>query len=141
MSRNSLADVAQARVLVVEQVFAGAVAEEPPADRHLIGVDVQHACAILALGVVEDQDHLGHARRLARGAAVEDDVHHRVAAQALGGLLAEHPLDGVDDVALAAAVGADDAGDRAVEDELGAVGEALEPVNDQFLQTHPPGPP
>ena len=55
---------------------------------------------------------------------LEDHVLHALAAQALGALLAEHPRDGVDDVALAAAVGADDGGDAGVEGELGAIGES-----------------
>ena len=51
---------------------------------------------------------LGQAEAAARAGAVEDDVGHLAAAQALGALLAEHPADGVDDVALARAVGPDD---------------------------------
>ena len=56
-----------------------------------------------------------------RGAG-EDHVFHARAAQALGGLLAEHPTDGVAQVGLAAAVGAHDGGDAAaVEPQFGAV--------------------
>ena len=76
--------------------------------------------------VVEDQGHLGEAQRLALVGPREDDVLHLLAAQAGGALLAEHPLDGVDDVALAAAVGSDDDGDAVPELELRLVGEALE---------------
>ena len=47
--------------------------------------------------------------------AVEDHVLHGVAAQVLGGGLAQHPAHGVDDVGLAAAVGADDADEMARE--------------------------
>ena len=63
---------------------------------------------------------------LRRGRAVEDDVGHLLAAQALDALLAEHPLDGVDDVALARAVGPDDDGDAGRELEPRLVGKALE---------------
>ena len=59
----------------------------------------------------EAEAHFGGGAGLARVAAVEDDVLHLVAAQALGALLAKHPGDGVGDVALAAAVGADNRGD------------------------------
>ena len=49
---------------------------------------------------------LGDGQGLSRLAPGEDDVLHLLRAQRLRGLLAEHPLHGVDDVALAAAVGA-----------------------------------
>ena len=49
------------------------------------------------------------------GRAGEDDVLHLAAAQRLGALLAEHPGHRVDDVALARAVRADDAGDAGLE--------------------------
>ena len=47
--------------------------------------------------------------------AREDDIFHFVAAQCLGALRTEDPADGVADVALAAAIGTDDAGNAAVE--------------------------
>ena len=70
--------------------------------------------------------HFGSRAGLARIAAAENDVLHLVAAQALGALLAKHPRDGVGDVALAAAVGADDGGDALVEGKLRAIGEGFE---------------
>ena len=52
-----------------------------------------------------------------------------------GGLLAEDPGDGVGDVGLAAAVGADDGGDAfAGELDLGAVAEGLEAEDLDFLE-------
>ena len=58
--------------------------------------------------------------------AVEDDVGHLLAAQTLGALLAEHPLDGVDDVRFAGAVGTDDHRDAGRKLEPRLVGKALE---------------
>ncbi len=69
----------------------------------------------------------GHAQALAGARAVEDDVRHLPAAQALGGLFAQDPLDGVDDVRLSAPVGPHHAGNPRAEGELGLVREALEP--------------
>src|SRR3954471_17975682 len=66
----------------------------------------------------EPQAHLGGRGRFPGVAAVEDDVFHLVAAQALGALLAHHPGDGVGDVALAAPVRADDRRHAFVEGEL-----------------------
>jgi hypothetical protein len=74
----------------------------------------------------QPQAHFRGRRRLARVAALEDDVLHLIAAQTLRALLAEHPRDRIDDVALAAAIGPDDGGDAGVEGKFGAIGEALE---------------
>ncbi len=83
--------------------------------------------AVVDLGVDKGERDLGHAGGFAVAGAGEDDVFHLEAAQALGGLLAEHPGDGVGDVGLAAAVGPDDGGDAlAGELDLGAVAEGLE---------------
>ena len=57
-----------------------------------------------ALGVVEGERDFGGVQRPAGARAVEDHVGHLLAAQALDALLAQHPLDGVDDVRLARAV-------------------------------------
>src|SRR5262249_14715395 len=79
---------------------------------------------------------LGHAAGFAGARTIEDHVEHLLAAQALGGLLAQHPADRIDDVALAAAVRPDDGGDPAVEVELGLVGEAFETVCDEAFKDH-----
>ena len=80
-------------------------------------------------------DFSGRAR-LPGIAAVEDDVFHLVAAQALGALLAEHPGDGVGHVALAAAVGPDDGGDALVEGQLRPIGERLETGDFETFEAH-----
>ena len=91
-----------------------------------LGLAVE-AGAVVDLGVDEGERDLGHAGGLAVAGAGEDDVFHLDAAEGLGGLLAENPGDGVGDVGLAAAVGADDGGDAfAGELDLGAITEGLE---------------
>ncbi len=70
-------------------------------------------------------------------AAGEDDVLHGGAADARRALLAEHPHDGVGDVALAAAVGPDHHGDAGFEDQLGLPRERLEALHAQRAQIHP----
>ena len=84
----------------------------------------------------EMQLDLGRADGPAAVAAREDHVLHALAAQALGALLAEDPRDGVDDVALAAAVGADDGGHPVVEHQVGPFGKALEPGDGELMQSH-----
>ena len=69
-------------------------------------------------------------------AAIEDDVLHPVAAQALGALLSEHPRDRIGDVALAAPVRSDDGSDALVEGELSAIGERFETGDFEAFETH-----
>ena len=107
---QQLLDVEQPRGLAVDLVLAGALAEHPAGDRDLGVVDRQRVVA-----VVDRQRDLGAAERRTAGGAGEDDVFHLAAAQRLGALLAEHPGDGVDDIALAGTVGADDGGDAGFE--------------------------
>jgi hypothetical protein len=59
-----------------------------------------------------------------------------LAAQALGALLAEHPRDRVDNVALAASVGTDDRRDAGVEGKLRPFRKALEAGDFETIQTH-----
>ena len=84
----------------------------------------------------ELEAHFGGGGGPPRVAAAEDHVLHPLAAQALGALLAEHPGQRVDDVALPAAVRPDDRGDAGVEGELGSIRKALEAGNLQALQSH-----
>src|SRR5262249_12412796 len=102
---EQLVDVAQATDLAVHQVLALAVAVEATRDHPL-----RRTVGAVAVQARDLEVHLGHLQRLAARAAVEDDVLHRRAAQALHALLAEHPVDRVRNVALAAAVRAHDAG-------------------------------
>ena len=85
-------------------------------------------------GVVERDRDLGQAEALAGTGAVEDDVGHLAAAEALGRLLAEDPPDGIDDVALAGPVRPDDAGDARGEVEPRLVRERLEPDEFEALE-------
>ena len=128
---KQLLDVLEPNGFLVDQVVALARAEQSAGDGHIIVVDGQRA-----VGVVERQIDLGHARRLARARPEEDHVLHLVAAQALGTLIAEHPLDRVDDVALAATVRPDDTGHAALEVEIQPVGETLEAFAGESFEKH-----
>ena len=124
-------DVAQAAGGFVEFVFAGAVTEDAPGDGDFVvgGAEVLFAIA-------EGERDFGHAERGPRFGAGEDDVLHFAAAEGLGRLLAKDPADAVEDVAFAAAVGADDGGDSGMEFEGGAVGERLKSNDVERLQVH-----
>ncbi len=115
-------DVAQPHLLAVDPVAAFAAPEDLPL-HHDHAVD-----RVLGRGVgLEGEADLGHPHRRPFVGAVEDDVFHLVAAQALGRLLAEHPGDRVRQVRLAAAVGPDDRGDARREAHLDLFEERFEP--------------
>src|SRR5581483_1170697 len=111
-ARDRLDDVfGNLRGLVCVMAIAVAIAIAVPIAVRAVGDE-------LLVEAVELQLHFGGGGRLARVAAVEDDVLHLVAAQALGALLAHHPRDGVGNVALAAPIRADNGGHTRVEREL-----------------------
>src|SRR3546814_4217546 len=64
------------------------------------------------------------------------DVVHLAAAHALGRGFAHGPAQGLDEVRLAAAVGADDAGDAGLDDQLGGVDERLESAQTKLVELH-----
>ena len=131
---EQLADVAQAAGVVVDEVLALARAVEPPGHADLGELVVGRRQ--LLPGQLDGQRDLGHAEGVAELAAREDQVLHLLAAQLLGALLAEHPADGVGDVALPAPVGADDGVDPGAEVHLGPVEEGLESLQLELLENH-----
>ena len=92
-ARKELANVAKPRGLTVDEVLALPIAVDPPRDLDVLGRHRE-----LPGRVVENQRNLGHVERLAARRAGEDDVGHLLAPKAADRLLAEHPLDRVDDV-------------------------------------------
>ncbi len=142
-------DVAKAADLAVDQILALAglrYSRRPiSTSREVTGWSSSNGSAS-ALGTAggdadlrdlrELQPDLGRRRGLPRIAAIEDHVLHALAAEALGALLAQHPGDGVDDVALAAAVGPDNGRDAIVETEFGAIRETLEAGDVEPGQSH-----
>ena len=88
------------------------------------------------LWIFKNQNHAGHSRRLARGAAREDHVHHGATAQTFRAALAQHPFHGVHDIALAATIGSDHARQRGIKTEFGCVGETFETAQYKSCKSH-----
>ena len=120
-------DVAEAAGVAVEEVLALRGAVEPPAHRDLAPGHGQGAV------VRKRQLDLREPDRLARGRPMKDQVLHAGAAQGLGTLLAERPANGLGDIALAAAVRANDPGDAGQNSDSRLLGKRLEPVQDDRL--------
>ena len=120
-AREEFADVAEPRGFAVDEVFVLSAAVDAAGDLHLRGIEREQV-----VGVVEDERHFRRIERLAAARSGEDHVGHVAATQAADRLLAEHPLDGIDDVRLARSVGADDRSDARGKLEPRPVGKALE---------------
>jgi hypothetical protein len=117
-------DVLEADGLAVQAVFAFAGPEDPVGDDHFLLVAAQ------------GEKDVGHVERGLLGVAVEDDVLGPVAPDGLDPQTAQDPQHGVDQVALAGAVGADDGREAGMEDDLGSFGEGLESLEFEFLDDH-----
>ena len=124
-------DVDQAGRRGVDGVAAVTAAEQRARDRHL--VEVHRQPAVL---VVQRQRHLRPPKRRPSRVAGEDHVVHLLRAQRRGRLRAEHPGDGVDDIGLAAAVGADDHRQAGSEIDRRRLRERLESLQREGFQEH-----
>ncbi len=118
---QQVADVAQAAGAAIDEVLAFPAAIDAAGDVDLGGVQGQGV-----VGVVEGEGDFGRVHAPPRAGTVEDHVGHLFAAQTLDALLAQHPLDGIDDVRLPRAVGPHDDRNPGRKLEAGLVGEAFE---------------
>jgi len=109
-AQKDVDDVLQANFGLVEQVLAGAVAEEPSRDGNLGVIPVLdgESGRLLEVAVVEGEGDLGQSVGPAALRAIEDDIFHGLAAQVPGALLSHAPTDRVHDVRFSAAIRPDD---------------------------------
>lgn len=117
-------DILEPHGVSIDTVFALAGAVIAAGYGHFVLIEREGAVA-----VIEPQRHLGKALRPAHAGAAEYHILHLRAAQAFGGLLAEHPAHRVGNVALSAAIGADNAGDPLVKGEHRFIREGLKALH------------
>ncbi len=110
-------DVLGPHIPAVEAIGAARAPLDPADDLQLLVV-VAHICV---------EHDLGEVARRALGGAGEDDVFHPAAAHRLGRAFAHDPADRLQQVGLAAAVGADHAGQPPFDAQFSRLDEALEP--------------
>src|SRR5439155_5861194 len=115
--------------LLVDQVLTLSRSVHAAGELHLIGVDREEPAR-----VVKDKSCLGKSQTAACRGPIEDDIRHLLAAQALGRLFAEHPLDRVHHVGFARPVGPNDPGDSRAELKRGLVRETLESEEFETLE-------
>ena len=123
-----------ARFLAVDAVDRAGLALD--AARHLQFVGVVEGGGRGAVGIVEEQRHLGGVARRPRRRAREDDVVHAGRAHVLVRAFAHHPAQRLDEIGLAAAVRPDDAGQAALDHELGRLDERLEAKQAEAIELH-----
>jgi hypothetical protein len=118
---QQLLEIEEPALRAVQLVLGCAVPEEPPRQGDLGQVEGQEPVA-----VVERDGDLGPGDLRSGGSPGEDHVVHTLRTQLACRLGAHRPRQGVEDVGLAGAIGADDDVDPGVEFEAGPVGERLE---------------
>jgi hypothetical protein len=133
-AQEKLHDVSEARRHAVEKVFAVAAAIETTGHHHLLGTygapgDAAWRGVRAKRQRIEGQRHLRQTGRTPGFGAGEDHVIHGAAAKMLRGLLPHDPANRVDDVRLAASVGAHDRRDRFREAYRGPIDERFEPTD------------
>ena len=113
-----------ARLLAVDAIDRAGLALD--AARHLQFIGIVEGGRRGAVGIVEEKRDFGGVSRRPRAGAREDHVVHAGRAHVLVRAFAHHPAQRLDEVRLAAAVGADDAGQSALDDELARLDEGFE---------------
>ena len=133
-AEKKVLDVPPPATGTVEEVIGLTVAADLALDGDLgiLGV----LAAGRAIAVVEQEFNAGQTDGLTAGGAVEDDIGHGLAAQHLGRGLTHDPAHGIDDIRLAAAIGADDSAQIARKEHGGRVHEGLETGKLDLLQAH-----
>jgi hypothetical protein len=127
-------DVARARIPPVDAVGRARVPLDPASD--LDSVAVVEGSRRLPIAVVERDRHLRPIAGRSRRGAGKDHVVHGGGPHRLVRGLAHHPTQGFEQVRLAAAVRADDAGQSARDHEVRRLDERLEPGKSQALDVH-----
>jgi hypothetical protein len=131
---EKLPNVEQAAGNAVYGVFAFAVPEYFTGNHNLIAfrVDAGEAASVRR----KRHGDFGHSDRRRPLGAIEDNVLHFLAAQGFDALFAHHPTNGVNNIALPATVGTDDAGNAVGEIQHRLLTESLKASNFKSFQFH-----
>ena len=110
------------------------IAGDPPHDLDLILI--VEAGRGQTIRIVDDDRDFGEIARAARGGTGKDHVFHAAAAHRRGPVFAHDPPQGLKQVRLAAAIGADHACQPLVDHQIRGVDEAFEPVEPKSRKAH-----
>ena len=126
--------VARPHVLGIGLVGRSGIARDPPHDLDL--VLIVEAGRGQTVGIVDDDRHFGEIARAPGGRAGKDHVFHAAAAHRRGPVFAHDPAQGFQQVRLAAAIGADHAGQPLVDHQIRGVDEAFETIEPKSRKAH-----
>ena len=118
--------VARAHILAIQLIGRARVAGDAPCDVERIFVIEPRRGQ--AFGIVELQHDFGKVARAARGGAGKDHILHPVAAHRGGPVFTHDPAQCLEQVGLAATIGADNTRQTVLNDQVGGVDEAFEAI-------------
>ena len=119
-------DILGPDILAIGAIGAARAALDPASDfQFAVGADL-YRVEQFTLFLHGQQRHFGEVALRSAGGAGEDDILHARAAHRFGAGFAHDPADRFQQVGLAAAIGADDAGQSRLDPQFGGVDEALE---------------
>ena len=129
--------IARAHILGVDLVGRPRIARDPAHDLELVGIVEPRGRQ--PFGVVDHQRHFGKVARRAAGGTGKDHILHPVAAHRGGAVFTHHPAQRLQQVGLAAAIGADNARQPVMDHQIRGVHEAFEAVQSDPGETQRAG--
>src|SRR5713226_3677971 len=127
-------DVLETTRHLIDEIFRLAGAKEPTGDHDLAEAAVFFRAA--AILIVQDQRDLCHSCGEQAFAAVKDDILHHLTSQVAGALLSHHPSQGIHDIGLATAIGADNRSHPIREVENSPLSKGLKAGHFKAVKTH-----
>ena len=127
-------DIARAHLAAVDAEDRALLADDAAGDFE--GLRIVEGGGGIALAVVDQDRHFGMIARRTLGVAGEDHVVHLRRAHGLVGSFAHDPAHGLDQIRLAAAVRADDAGQSGFDRKVGRFDEGFEADQAQPRELH-----
>ena len=110
---KQIIDIPQAHIHLIQKILAFPRTVIPAGDSHRIVVKGK-----LTLRIIDGERHLCESLGFPMRGPVEDQLLHFVAAEGTGGLLSQHPSNGIGNIALPAAIGANHSRNAVVKGKL-----------------------
>jgi hypothetical protein len=127
-------NIASALFAAVDTIGRATLPVDPPLDLQLVQIVEMGRRG--AVAIIDRQRDGGDIPGRPGRCAAEDDVIHLTAAQASGRGLAHHPLQRLDEIRLAAAVGADDSRETGLDEKFRRLDEGLEAGQSKLGEMH-----
>ena len=116
-------NILQTAAFLVNCIFAFTAAENAARQAYLLKIERQ--CSVAVIKINGD---LCYAQRSALAAAGEDNILHFAATQILCALLAQHPTDGIRNIALARTVRSDNSSNSLVKGQFSFISKGFKAI-------------